>query len=239
MSNVVYPMTYHEDMKISLVNGNNKVGKGIWCFNTLPGDKPLCNSTKGQLTDIHGTCGGCCDGCANDCYAIRDGKLHHNACIPAWGKNTLIARHNIDGLFEQIKGDLIKKKAKVLRWHSAGEIESFNYLLHMVKLAVELPDVQFYCYTKRFDYISQYLKEYKNLPENFIVNISVWNGNDKGYDFGKLNKFIYDDGTNPEVSKMVHCPAVDKKGHSTGVKCSQCGRCYKGNLGSVTAVYAH
>ena len=239
MSSVAYPMTYHESMEISLVNGNRKVGKGIWCFNTLPGDKPLCNSTRGQLTEINGTCGGCCTGCANDCYAIRDAKYHHNSVIPALSKNTLIMRNDIDGLFVQIKEGLIKKKAKVLRWHSAGEIESFNYLLHMVKLAVELPNVQFYCYTKRFDYITQYLQEYKKFPKNFVVNISVWKGNDEGYDFGKLNKFVYDDGTDPKVSKMVHCPAVDKKGHSTGVKCADCGWCFKGNLRRRTAVYAH
>lgn len=239
MENVAYPMTYHNGMEISLVNGNNKVGKGVWCFNLLPGDKPLITSTKGVLTDINGTCGGCCTGCEGDCYAVRDGKLHHNACIPAWGKNTLIMRNDIEGMFTQLKRALIKKKAKVLRWHSAGEIESFDYLLHMVKLAVELPQVQFYCYTKRFDFVTEYLNDYKKFPQNLVVNISVWHDNDKGYDFGKCNKFVYDDGTDPKIAKMRHCPAVDKNGHSTGVKCSQCGWCFKGNYGRITAVYAH
>lgn len=239
MEQVLYPMYYHHGMEISLVNGNNKVGKGVWCFNTLPGDKPLTTSTRGQLTNITGTCSGCCDGCERDCYAVRDGKLHHNACIPAWGKNTLIARNDIDGMFEQLKKGLIKNKAKVLRWHSAGEIENFNYLLHMVKIAVEMPHIQFYCYTKRFDLITQYLKDFKKFPKNFVVNISVWHGNDEGYDFGNLNKFVYDDHTDPKVMKMRHCPAVDKNGHSTGVKCSQCGWCFKGNYGRITAVHAH
>ena len=226
MSNVLYPMTYEEGMKISLVNGNHKVGKGIWCFNTLPGDEPLCNSTKGQLTNIKGTCGGCCDGCASACYAIRDAKYHHNSVIPSLSRNTLIARHNIDNMFEQLKNGLIKNKANVLRWHSAGEIESYTYLLHMVKLAVEMPQVQFYCYTKRFDYITQYLKEFKKFPKNFVVNISVWHGNDEGY-------------TDPKVMKMRHCPAVDKRGRSTGITCAQCGWCFKGNYGRKTAVYSH
>ena len=239
MENVAYPMTYYHGMEISLVNGNNKVGKGVWCFNMLPGDKPLSNSTKGVLTNINGTCGGCCDGCANACYAIRDGKLHHNACIPAWGKKTLIRRNDIESMFSQLKRGLIKNKAKVLRWHSAGEIESFNYLLHMVKLAIEMPQVQFYCYTKRFDFVTQYLRDYKRFPKNLVVNISVWNDNDKGYDFGRCNKFVYDDGSDPKIAKMRHCPAVDKNGHSTGIKCSQCGWCFKGNFGRITAVYSH
>ena len=239
MENIVYPMTYHEAMTISLVNGNNKVGRGIWCFNTLPGDKPLSTTTRGVLTNINGTWGGCCDGCANKCYAIRDAKLHHNSVIPALSKNTLIARNNIESMFEQLKKGLTKNKAEVLRWHSSGEIENYNYLLHMVRLAVEMPHMKFYCYTKRFNLIDQYLKEHKKLPKNFIVNISVWNGNDKGYDFKNLNKFVYDDGTDPDVAKMRHCPAVNKNGKSTGVTCAQCGWCFKGNYGRITAVYSH
>lgn len=239
MENVAYPMTYHPSMVISLVNGNQKVGKGVWCFNLLPGSKPMSNSTRGQLTNISGTCNGCCDGCEGKCYAVRDGKLHHNACIPAWSKNTLIMRNDIESMFTQLKNGLIQKKAKVLRWHSAGEIESFDYLLHMVKLAVEMPNVQFYCYTKRFDLVSQYLNDFKKFPKNLVVNISVWHDNDKGYDFGKCNKFVYDDGTDPKIAKMRHCPAVDKNGHSTGVKCADCGWCFKGNFGRITAVYEH
>ena len=87
--------------------------------------------------------------------------------------------------------------------------------------------------------MSQYLRDFKKFPKNFVVNISVWHDNDKGYDFGKCNKFVYDDGTDPKIAKMRHCPAVDKNGHSTGVKCSQCGWCFKGNYGRITAVYAH
>jgi len=239
MECALYPMTYHREMTISLVNGNHKVGKGIWCFNLLPGDEPLRNSTKGLLTNINGTCTGCCTGCANACYAIRDAKFHNNSCIPAWSRNTLIMRNDIENMFEQLKKGLIKKKAKVLRWHSAGEIETYNYLLHMVKLAVEMPNVQFYCYTKRFDFITQYLKDFKKFPKNFVVNISVWHDNDKGYDFGKCNKFVYDDGTDPKVAKMRHCPAVDKNGNSTGITCAKCGWCFKGNYGRITAVYSH
>ena len=239
MNTVAYPITYSKDMKISLVNGNHKVGKGVWCFNTLPGDKPLCNSTKGQLTNVPGTCGGCCEGCKGACYAIRDAKFHHNSCIPALSKNTLMTRHDINGTFEQIKSALIKNKAKVLRYHSSGEIQNYDYLLHMVKLAVEMPNVQFYCYTKRFNLIDKYLNEFKKFPKNFVVNISVWHDNAKDYNFKNLNWFVFDDGTDPKVAKMRHCPAVDKKGNSTGITCAQCGWCFNGNKGRRTAVYEH
>jgi hypothetical protein len=148
-------------------------------------------------------------------------------------------RHDMDKGFKQIKEALIKNKAKVLRLHSSGEIMNYNYLLHMVKLAVEMQDVLFYFYTKRFAFMEQYLKECGALPENLVCNISEWKGNTEGYQLDGLNKFVYDDGTDPKVAKLAHCPAVDKKGKKTGVTCSQCQRCFSGNKGIITAVYDH
>ena len=239
MEKALYPITYDHSMKISLAKGNHKLGKRIWNFNTLPGDEPLRNNTKGLLTNVRGTCGGCCEGCKGACYAIRDGKFHSNSCIPAWSKNTLIARHDPDKMFNQVATELNKHKAKVMRWHSSGEIINYDYLLHMVKLAVQMPMVQFYFYTKRFELIDRYLKEFKKFPKNLVANISVWHDNANGYNFGKCNQFIYDDGTDPEIAKMRHCPAVDKKGNSTGITCEECGWCFKGNFGRKTAVYDH
>ena len=63
--------------------------------------------------------------------------------------------------------------------------------------------------------------------------------NVKGYNFEGLNKFVYDDGSDPEIAKMFHCKAVNPDGKSTGLTCDKCGRCFKGNKGLITAVYAH
>lgn len=236
---VMYNINYNEEMVVSLVKGNSKLGKKVFAFNLMPGDKPISTKDKGELTNVWGTCVGCCDGCQNHCYAVRDTRRHHNKVIPSVGKNTVIMRHDMDKGFKQIKEALIKNKAKVLRLHSSGEIMNYDYLLHMVKLAVEMPDVLFYFYTKRFAFMEQYLKECGALPENLVCNISEWKGNTEGYQLDGLNKFVYDDGTDPKVAKLAHCPAVDKQGKKTGVTCSQCQRCFSGNKGIVTAVYDH
>lgn len=236
---VMYNINYNEEMVVSLVKGNSKLGKKVFAFNLMPGDKPISTKDKGQLTNVWGTCSGCCDGCQNHCYAVRDTRQHHNSVIPSVGKNTVIMRHDMDKGFKQIKEALIKNKAKVLRLHSSGEIMNYDYLLHMVKLAVEMSDVLFYFYTKRFAFMEQYLKECGALPKNLVCNISEWKGNTEGYQLDGLNKFVYDDGTDPTIAKLTHCPAVDKKGKKTGVTCSQCQRCFSGNKGIITAVYDH
>lgn len=236
---MLYQMNYEPEMEISVVKGNSKLGKGVYAFNLLPGDNPISTKNKGQLTNVSGTCGGCCEGCVNKCYAIADARRYHNTCIPSLAKNTLIMRHDMDGTFKQLRENLKKKKAKVLRYHSSGEIESYDYLLHMVKLAVEMPEVRFYFYTKRFEFMERYLKECGELPENLVCNISEWKGNTEGYNLDGLNRFIYDDGTDETLKHVPHCPAVDKKGHKTGVTCEKCGLCYRGNDGHIVAVYSH
>ena len=236
---MLYQMNYEPDMTISVAKGNSKLGQSVFAFNLLPGDAPISTKDKGQLTNVRGTCGGCCDGCEGNCYAVKDTRRYHNTCIPSLAKNTLIMRHDMEGMFAQLRENLEKKKAKVLRYHSSGEIETYDYLLHMVRLAVEMPNVRFYFYTKRFDFIERYLKECGELPENLICNISEWNGNTKGYALDGLNRFIYDDGTDARLKNVPHCPAVNKKGHKTGVTCDKCGLCFSGNNGHIVAVYEH
>ena len=239
MENILYQINYDHAMTITLAKGNTKLGKGVYALNLMPGSKPISSKDKGQLTNVTGTCVGCCDGCENYCYAVRDARRFHNTVIPSVGKNTEIMRHDMDKGFKQIKEQLIAKKAKVLRWHSSGEIMSYDYLLHMVKMAVELPDVKFYFYTKRFGFVEKYLKNHGMFPENLVCNISEWKGNTDGYYLDGLNRFVYDDGTDPAMQSVVHCPAVDKTGHKTGITCDQCKRCFSGNKGTMTAVYEH
>ena len=235
---VTYDLHYTPGMRIKLSKGNRKIGK-IYNFNLLPGNKPISTKDKGPLTNVVGTCTGCCDGCERYCYAVRSAQCHHNVNIPAWGNNTLIVRNDLSGAFAQIKEELTKHDVKLLRYHSSGEIESYSYLEHMVSLANDLPNVHFYFYTKRFSFIEKYLKENGKFPENLVVNISEWNGNTAGYDLHCLNRFVYDDHTDPALEKVPHCPAIAKDGSETGVTCDKCGICWRKNNGHVVAVYDH
>ena len=56
---MLYQMNYEPEMTISLAKGNSKLGKGVFAFNLLPGDRPISTKDKGQLTNVSGTCGGC------------------------------------------------------------------------------------------------------------------------------------------------------------------------------------
>ena len=69
----------NENVHIHVVDGNRKLGKGIYSINLLAGDKPLTLQDSTQLTNISGTCSGCCSECKENCYAIRNQKFRSDA----------------------------------------------------------------------------------------------------------------------------------------------------------------
>jgi hypothetical protein len=65
-----------------------------------------------------------------------------------------------------------------------------------------------------------------------------------GDKFAGINRFVYDDGSDPTLKSLPHCPSVVKKpGAKKGtlshkVTCLDCGRCFH-NHGKRIAVYNH
>lgn len=239
------PIYKINNKNIHISNGNHKLGKGLYNINLLPGDKPLTKKDGTLLANIKGTCDGVCGECKQYCYAMRDTTRYHNTCIPAQGENTRLCREKPEEYFKQLEKFLTHHKVKVFRFHSSGEIPNFDYFLRMNKLAVKFPKIHFYCYTKRFQILELYHQIYGDVAKNLVVNCSEWNGNTNLYNLEGYNFFVWDDGNDPEIAKLPHCRAVSApkvpggKGHSTGVKCIDCGLCWKKNDGHRIAVYNH
>lgn len=236
-----YNIKIGPDTKTHIVAGNIKTG-AIAQYNTLPGNKPLTLNDGTVLTDIVGTCGCMCEGC----YAVNSAKRYCNTVIPSQAENTLLLRERPQQVFDDIKAYVKAHKTKVFRYHASGEIESYMQLIRMARTAEECPETIFYFYTKRFDYVEQYINDHEKFPDNLICNLSEWNGNlDKyGDKFAGINRFVYDDGSDPTLKSLPHCPSVVKKpGAKKGtlshkVTCLDCGRCFH-NHGKRIAVYNH
>lgn len=227
----------NENTQVHIVDGNSKVGKGIYCVNLLAGDVPLMKKNGQLLINISGTCHGCCDTCKNDCYAIRTQcfRSTENNLI-SWGENTILAKEYTDLFFKQIQDKINISLMAYIRFHAFGEIPSYQYLKNMIQLAKNNPKITFYTYTKRYEWIEEAIREFQ-LPENLIINISIWHKNyNNPYN---LPEFIYDDHTEEYLKNIFHCPAIDKNGHETGVTCASCKRCFSVKNGDKTAVYKH
>ena len=249
------------EAKLHIAHGNSKIGKTIYAFSTLPGNKDHLIYAKGELlTEIPGTCSYHCETCHNACYAFGSARLHHNKVIQAWGENTLLLRSGklkeaIRSYIARVNKD--KEKIKTFRINVSGEIQSSKELELWNDIAKEWPGIKFGLYTKNFEALEEFMDKYKDTAENFAINISQWHGCADSiiekYK-GKLNVFEYDDSnlkhnTLSEEEKrrleaIPKCPAVDIKGHHATTKdgkpitCDMCGKCYR-KTGKTTAVYAH
>lgn len=236
MEKAKYECYLTPETHVHIQNGNLKVGKGIYTINLLAGDEPLRKKDGTLLCNIPGTCSGCCENCKHDCYAINT-QVFRNKNIPSWAGNTILATQETDVFFWEIQQFINRSMVAAIRFHAFGEIPSYTYLLWMALLAKANPEVQFYTYTKRYEWVEQYISDVGMFPENLVVNISIWH---KNYENPcGLPEFVYDDGTEEDVAKLPHCPAVDSKGRTTGVTCARCKRCLYAKPGTKTAVYAH
>lgn len=221
--------------KITITKGNTKTR--IPSFNLLAGDKmhAYSGAAKSELKaniNVCGTCSGDCPGC----YAKRSTRFD-NVFI-AYARNTISAYTDPAGTIAEIETQLYsgrKKAPHYFRIHDSGDFFAIDYFCEWVAMATRHPETKFYCYTKEAEIINAYGAD--NLPKNFTVLCSPWPGVCEP--IADLPQFIYDNGTDAEIAKLPHCPAVDKNGKRTGVTCAQCGYCPTAKRGSRRAVYAH
>lgn len=251
-----------ETATLHISKGNNKIGKGIYAFSTLPGNETHPIIVNGEvMTDITGTCSHHCDSCFNSgCYAVKSAKLHHNAVIPAWSDNTLLLRSG--RLFDLLKAYInVKQKSKspieIFRVNVSGEIIDEKDLAMWNELAILHPEIKFGVYTKNFRAVDKFMKKHKNTADNFCINISEWHGVAKKllekypnqfnvfeYDDSNLKNNTLTDSEKLRLASITHCPAVTNKGkhavdkNGIAITCDRCLRCYN-KTGKRTAVYAH
>lgn len=253
--------------KLHISQGNDKIGKMIWSFSTLPGNEEHLLYIKDGilLTDIAGTCTKHCDECFNGgCYAVNSAKLHHNAVIQAWAENTLLLNAGlvfdlIDKFISDKNKDTAHPKITIFRINVSGEIKDCDELIKWNALAVNHPEVRFGIYTKNYEALDELCKTIgvESIAENFVINVSEWHG--VASDFinrypGVFNVFEYDDSNRKNnglsesektrLAAVAKCPAVTPKGghakrpDGSAITCSDCQRCYR-KTGARTAVYAH
>ena len=252
--------------ELHMVQGNSKIGKSIWSFSTLPGDKDhMIRLKDGRfLIDMPGTCAKQCENCFNNgCYAVNSARLYYTTVIPAWTENTMLKRRG--DLFAALEAWFAKKnrpgkppKVTIFRINVSGEIEDADELRAWNRLATEHPETRFGLYTKHYKALAEFLANPGEAwASNFAINVSQWHGS--ADDFlaqhpGVCNVFEYDDLAKKDagmaecdverLAALPHCPAVLRTGKhakmadGSSITCDLCLRCYN-NTGRTTAVYAH
>jgi len=122
---------------------------------------------------IVNTCPGA-GSCKIDCFAMKGGKIQFQGPWLSDGRILTYLLNDPTGFFTQLKNEITKEYNKgkkegysvSIRWHDAGDFFSPEYAEMAFKLAEELPNVNFYAYTKVADVAVG------KKPNNFMINWS-------------------------------------------------------------------
>lgn len=208
-----------------LSNGNSKLGKipnwSIPAIKTCPGRSKLCEDL------CYATTG---------CYAFKSTQEAHIKNLRTSKGTTWVKR-----MVAEVKS----KKAKVFRWHGAGDYYDAEYARKCIDIAKACPDKIFYSYTRswrRAD-ILPLLLELAALP-----NVQLWFSVDKEtgeaprHDLIKQAYLAVDDDDIPsfpvdlvfrekvktvkkKIAGAMVCPV--ENGTENDVTCESCKYCYK------------
>ena len=212
---------------------------GLPSVNQLPGDinHLYDGSIPTALKEYFPLCSGTCHGDCPGCYAKK--VTRNFEPFIKWAMNTIEAKTDPERFWHLVEKELYGNPIviyRVVRIHDGGDFFNKDYFetgVNMIKRHMDT--TSFGSYTKEADIVLGYGID--NLPSNFILSCSPWEGFCEP--IGDLPQFIYDDGTNPELAALPHCPAVAKNGKRTGVQCKDCLHCYKAKRGDRWCVYAH
>lgn len=136
---------------MDLLTQNSKLKKdGIFNF-----DIPAYKSKTGLITCPNAAT------CIANCYA-RQGTYNFSNVRNKHEAN--LAATFQDDFVEKIIAEIKRRKAKIVRPHSAGDFYSQEYADKWLQIVKALPEVKFYAYTKSWNFF-----DLDNLPENFKI----------------------------------------------------------------------
>ena len=143
--------------------------------------------------------------CANKCYA-KQAYLQYPGTKKAWDENYQLYKTVPTEYWNQLYKWFQNrhKPIKYFRWHVSGDIPDNKYYSHMILFCRIFNDIQFLCFTKRYELI-----KYKHLvPRNLTMIYSHWI-NDGITLKGVRQAWVYDskDVDNRIPKSAYKCPA--------------------------------
>ena len=196
-----------------LVDGNEKIGKGVWHFSTLPGTSVFHIQLDSiNSFNVAGTCVCDCPGC----YA-KSGNYNYSSVIKALGIRTLLAREYMTFTEKAINAQIQAENIKFIRIHASGDFFNMEYVEMWKRIAAANPNVTMWTYTKN----AKAENAFDDVPNVNIVK-SVIPG--KGFNFGHCDYILscYEFLKNAGKTVYICRCGIDKNQHCTNCKgCSK------------------
>jgi len=157
-----------------------------------------------------------------DCYAMRDNYSYPS--VQAAHEKRFSGLSSISWADSMVF--LIRRSGETyFRWHDAGDLQSFQHLLDIVRIAESLPSVAFWLPTKEKGLVYRYREVFGDFPPNLCVRLSgaMIDGNPPAYD-----------GNTSTVHK-AHAPIGSEcEAYTRGGKCGECRDCWNRDIKNVS-----
>ncbi|MBO5967277.1 MAG: hypothetical protein J6S14_02130 [Clostridia bacterium] len=195
-----------------LVDGNSKLGKGVWTFSMLPGNFWYKVEIDGETMETCGTCNCNCPGC----YA-QTGFYNMPSVIRSNAIKTILARLYPDFVRRAITAQIWADNIKLCRIHASGDFFNAEYISAWREIVKACEACVFWTYTKN--------QEAEN-AFNDLANINIVKSIIPGYgfNFGHCDYILRVYKALKELGKTVYiCRCgIDKNQHCTNCKgCSK------------------
>lgn len=136
-----------------------------------PGNSKMGNIPSVSLPSIE-TCPFC--GCRDKCYAHKIERIRPTV-KEAYKNNLNLLRNDEESYWREVEGQIMLNR--YFRFHVSGDIPNESYLVHMVRVAERNPHCQILCFTKRYEWVNDYIdREKKPMPGNLHLVLSAWPG---------------------------------------------------------------
>lgn len=127
----------------------------------------------------------------------------------------------VDSMALQIE----KTQNPYFRWHDAGDLQSFQHLLDIVRIAEKLPNVNFWLPTREKALILRYQESFGNFPDNLCVRLSS-----AMIDSKPLAQFENTSTVHEKAEAVGYeCPA-----YKQGNNCQSCRACWDKSVKNVS-----
>ena len=194
-----------------LIDGNTKIGKGVYHFSTVPGTFLYNVVVNNMGYTVKGTCPCNCAGC----YGMSSNYKRFG--YDALSLRTLIAREHMDFMTRAIIAQIKADNIKLCRIHATGDFFSDEYVNAWRQIITACPECTFWTYTK----FKAAENAFSDLDNVNIVK-SVIPG--KGVNYGKIEyvlacyEFLKAAGKDVYICRC----GIDKEQHC--VNCKGCSR---------------
>lgn len=195
-----------------LVDGNSKLGKGVWTFSTLPTNQQFTVEINGKEYVIGGTCPCSCPGC----YATK-GNYNFSGVRKSLAIKTYLAKNFPEFVKNAIIAQIKACDIKLCRIHASGDFFGMQYIVMWREIVKESASCVFWTYTK-----NKVAENAFSDLQNINIVKSIVPG--FGFNFGKCEYILKVYNALKEIGKPVY---ICRCGIDNNQHCTNCKGCSK------------